>query len=97
MSQGAALCYYDKSRDDKGEGALCGLIDLRELVRLRHSEDDSAPEFALDIVTRERMYTVVPQPATERERDAWLTLWVHEVPMAALSPDLREFQACSAL
>ena len=69
VCRGHALCYYERSTDDSPQASgLRGVIDLRQVKRVRPSADASAPDHALDIIRPGRTYVVVPQPATAEER-----------------------------
>ena len=86
VSRGHAVSYFDRKAESGSETlGLRGVINMREVLQLRcPSADVTAPALAFDIVLKARTYTLVPQPATAVERDAWLDLWRKVVPEAAL-------------
>jgi len=67
-----------------------GIIDLRDVLRVRPSADASAPSHALDLVLRARTYVLVPQPATNEEVSAWVRVWAQSMRPSAIAPELRE-------
>ena len=75
VSRGNALCYFERAVEGTDGQTLLGLIDLRELVRVRPSVDPTAPAQAIDLVLRSRTYVIVPQPATFEERCKWVCSW----------------------
>jgi hypothetical protein len=85
VSCGPIVTYFEKpATNDHGGEKLRGVIDLREALLLKATVDETAPDFALDIMVKGgRTYTIVPQPATTCERAAWMQLWV-----PSLKPEL---------
>jgi hypothetical protein len=53
----------------KNEGGLVplGQVELHSIVALRQSEDSTAPPFALDLVTPDRVYTVAVPAGPDTE------------------------------
>lgn len=94
VSRSHALCYFERaasSDSELGGQRLLGIIDLREVVWIRPSADDTAPTHALDIVlAKGRTYTLVPQPATLAEVTAWVRVWAGVLRAGAIAPDLRQ-------
>ena len=88
VSRGHALCYYERQAPTPQEGGLKGVIDLREVKRIRPSADPTAPELALDLVMSGRTYVLVPQPATAAERLAWIRTWAPNLHAEAIAPEL---------
>lgn len=91
-SRANALCYFERSgdaSDELGGSRLLGIIDLREVVRIRHSEDSTTPSNAIDIVLRTRTYTIVPQPPTAEEVGEWVRTWARVLRPRAIAPELR--------
>ena len=86
VSRGHAVSYFDRKADSGTDTlGLRGVINMRQVLQLRcPSTDVTAPNLAFDIVLKTRTYTLVPQPPTVAERDAWLDLWRKVVPEAAL-------------
>ncbi len=86
VSRGPALCYFERPSKDAGSSTggerLLGVIDLRQVLRVRPSADPTAPNHAIDIVTRTRTYTLSPQPATADVTLGWAAHW------AASTPDI---------
>ena len=92
VSRGNALCYFERAADESSElggHRLLGLIDLRDVLRVRPSADATAPAHALDLVLRARTYVLVPQPATADESAAWVRVWARSLRMNAIAPELR--------
>ncbi len=93
VSRSHALCYFEREAaadSELGGSRLLGLIDLREVVRVRPSEDPTAPTHALDIVTRSRTYTIVPQPPTIDEVSQWVRVWASMLRPGGVAPELRQ-------
>ena len=86
VSRGHVVSYFERPTQSQSEGGdhLCGVINLRDVVKLRPTADSTAPENAFDLVLRLRTYTLVPFPDSRDERDAWLALWSSLVPPEAL-------------
>ena len=83
VSRGYALSYFEHD-SGKGDGAhLLGVIDLREVLRIRPTADATAPEHAIDVVLRKRTYTTLPQPPSIATRRGWALHWA-----ATISPNL---------
>jgi hypothetical protein len=92
VSRGHALCYFERAGDESSElggQRLLGLIDLREVLRVRRSADATAPEHAIDLVMRSRTYVLVPQPASAEEVIAWVRVWSHSMRANVVAPELR--------
>lgn len=92
VSRSHALCYFERagSADSElGGSRLLGIIDLREVVRVRPSADPTAPANALDVVLRSRTYVLVPQPNTSEEVSSWIRAWALVLRPGGVAPELR--------
>mmetsp|Transcript_20088 Transcript_20088/g.51111 ORF Transcript_20088/g.51111 Transcript_20088/m.51111 type:complete len:365 (-) Transcript_20088:130-1224(-) len=93
VSRGQALCYFERAagaESELGGSRLLGIVDLREVVRIRRSADATAPEHAIDIVLRGRTYVLVPQPPTADEVSQWVRIWAQAVRPGGIESELRE-------
>jgi len=97
VCRGHALSYYDGKVESLQAAGLRGVVDLREVRRLRPSADATAPEHALDLVLAGRTYVLVPQPATLEERQAWVSVWAQTLPVDAIAPALRPGNSFTAV
>jgi hypothetical protein len=89
VSRGHALSYYERQVESGAPtSGLRGVIDLREVRRIRPSADPSAPEHAIDLVLQGRTYVLVPQPASADEQRAWVKIWACVLPAEAIAPEL---------
>jgi len=64
----AELCYY-KTKAQVEEGTPTGVVALRRVIEVRESQTTWA-ENGIDLVTKNRVYTVVPE--TDEETNVWL-------------------------
>lgn len=88
VCKGHALCYYERQAPTPQEGGLKGVVDLREVKRVRPSADPTAPEHALDLVLQGRTYVLVPQPPSADEVGAWVRAWAPMLQKDAIAPEL---------
>lgn len=89
VSRGAALSYHEGNPEGRSGAHVRGVIDLRQVKRVRPSVDTTAPEFAIDLVYASRTYVLVPQPATPAERAAWVITWMRQMHGDIIAPELR--------
>ena len=90
VSRGHALSYFEGDPNRK-QAVVRGVIDLRQVKRVRPSVDKSAPELAIDmVVSAGRTYVIVPQPATAEERAKWISVWMVQLQgEGVIAPELR--------
>jgi len=88
VTKGAVLCYYERQVSGPESAGLKGVIDLREVQRLRPSTDTTAPAYALDMVLPGRTYVLVPQPPMLEEQRAWVQAWVKSMCADAVAAEL---------
>jgi len=88
VTKGAVLCYYERQVSGPEATGLKGVIDLREVQRLRPSTDTTAPAYALDMVLPGRTYVLVPQPPVQEEQRAWVQEWVKSMRADAVAAEL---------
>ena len=90
VSRNFIVSYFERpSSAAQGGDKLRGVIPLRDVEALRPSADPTAPSTAFDVVHQGRVYTLVPQPETQEERDAWLGSWANAVRPEAVADELR--------